>query len=972
METVPEARDIEQIEKMLKDVGEKELEIGKIAEESIEERAEDTLEDAGQVIPPESEEKEESELLDLLKDIEIGLSEERELEEKLKKKQEMGEEAEMEEVTGAPSEKPALSEEPSPPEAEVPQEVSLREEEEEGIEEGFDLPEDFDMSMLGIDEGPPVDYLREAGAPKEEPPAPEREEAAAAEERKESPRVEPTVEPPPSEEAPLEPEGVAEAEEAAEKPQIEEFEMPELEELESIVEIPGPPEGEEVAEEPVLREEKPFEIELEEELPPIPEEEPAAGPAPEVEEVPGIEGIPEIEEIPGLEGIPGIDFEIEEELSGPEAGIEEKAHPPEEEAEEIPAEAGPPEEEPEIDLSDEDIILIKTKLKQLSPAVASEIRNLIVNVSLPPAQMTALLRLLIRDAPELDIIQFIERVSGRKIMPARKPIEVPAWRLKPGRFAVVAENLGPLIRVGGLFVTILAILGMIFMVFLYKPIRSSKFYREGVEYIRSANYQEAEKSFQKAVRIYEKVKEYDIFGWEYMLAGNYDAAEQKFKSGIQVDSGMKNLSLREHLAKLYNILQRYSEADALYDKLLLAKPGAYHYQKLKGTNLIDWGREDRVHLDEAYVLFTEAYEDNKRNSDPLFQLLRIDILKENNDSIQYLYSVLKERYPQDVDAEVYTELAGYYISKKYLDPVWDILSSVIQKYPEYPRAYFIFSTYHKMINNKVQEEGLLKLAIEAETGRELRFPWETRDRELLSNAYNNLGEIYARMEVPGKTAEAISYFKEAININDENTQAYFNLAQTYFYQEKNYELALRYYERARVMGFENYDLRFNLGLLYYYNKDFEKALRQWSRMDEVMSDNPNVSFAVGNAFLHLGKYNAALGEFLMLAEIYDGLVAALGDIKPWSAYHKRIVLGAAAVYNNLGVTFQKLYESTGISEYQKDSLVYLYKAGELADTIDTERGIIQYNINYIIHPKVIRSDMAINDNISEDYRFVTH
>jgi hypothetical protein len=109
----------------------------------------------------------------------------------------------------------------------------------------------------------------------------------------------------------------------------------------------------------------------------------------------------------------------------------------------------------------------------------------------------------------------------------------------------------------------------------------------------------------------------------------------------------------------------------------------------------------------------------------------------------------------------------------------------------------------------------------------------------------------------------------------------------------------------------------------------------------------------------------------MLAEVYEGLLESLGDIKPWSAYHKRILLGAAAVYNNLGIAYQKLYETTKSGSYGKNSLVYLYKAGELADIIGTERGIIQYNINYIIHPDVIRTDMAVNDDVSQDYRFVT-
>jgi tetratricopeptide (TPR) repeat protein len=318
---------------------------------------------------------------------------------------------------------------------------------------------------------------------------------------------------------------------------------------------------------------------------------------------------------------------------------------------------------------------------------------------------------------------------------------------------------------------------------------------------------------------------------------------------------------------------------------------------------------------------------------------------------------------------VYTELGNYYIEKEQLAPVWDIMSSVISRFPDYPLAYYIFSLYNKEVNNKSAEENLLKKAIETERKRELRFPWEKRDRELLSNAHNNLGELYARTEIVGMSAEAIRQFKEAIEINENNTKAYFNLAQEYFYKERNYEFARRYYEKAKSLGFENNDLNYNLGLLYYYGRDFNRAVKQWSSLAEVMPNNPNINFAIGSALLHMGKYNAALGEFLFLSEIYNSLVAELGEIKPWNAYHKRLVLGAASAYNNLGVAYQKLYEQKGNPEYQKESLVYLYKAGELADIIGTDWGVIQYNINYIIHPDVIRGGMAINDDIKDDYRF---
>lgn len=965
---MPDISDIEKIEKMLKGLGETELEIGEIgAEESISkevsreiEPEELSLEGAGaegeeageelgleellseirepslekesmketpsvsiqpedlhaeeEPAPPGDEKEGEDDLTSLLKDIEIGLSEEKELEEKFKREQagtsgaeEMVEEAEEQEGPTVPEEV-----------AEGVAEEAVEEKEEEvvsaeGEEEGFNLPSDFDMSNLGVVEGPPDELVGRAEEQKEE---------------------------------------FEESEEVSEEEAEEAFKVPGLEELEGL-------EGaEEAAEEEYVLEEA---------------EQAGEEPGAEVPEL--YEGLPELEELEEEAGVTqgpeaGEEFEIsaqeEEEVETEAAELleaEVEKALPEEEA----YEAGPaPGAGMDIELSDEDIVLIKTKMRQLRPHVASVTRDIIVQAAISMPQMKQLLELLIQDAPEAEVVQFIERVTGRRFVPVRR-VEVPPVE-KP-RLAAFAENVGPLIRVTGLFISVIALLGAMFMVFLYKPIKSTRYYKEGLEYIRNENYIDAEKSFDYATDIYPKVKEYDNYGFAYLMSGNYDAAEKKLEQGIALDKVVKNLSIREHLALLYNVLQKYERADVLYDVLIENDLKLYRYKKLKGQNLIDWGKEEESRFEEAYALFEEEAANNLRNSDPIFRMLQIDLLRRNAPNIDYHYEALQMRFPADVDKEVYTELGNYYIEIGLLSPVWDIMSSVISRFPDYPPAYYIFSLYNKEVNNKSAEESLLRTAIEAEKKRELRFPWETRDRELLSNAHNNLGELYARTELAGKSAEAIRQFKEAIEINENNTKAYFNLAQEYFYKGRNYEFARRYFEKAKSLGFESKDLSYNLGLLYYYDRAFNKAVKQWSSLAEVMPNNPNVNFAIGSALIHMGKYNAALGEFLLLSEMYNSLVAELGEIKPWSAYHKRLVLGAASVYNNLGVAYQKLFEQNGNPEYQKESLVYLYKAGELADIIGTDWGIVQYNINYIIHPDVIRGGMAINDDIKDDYRF---
>jgi tetratricopeptide (TPR) repeat protein len=1032
--------DFERVERIIREVGEKELEIGKLPESGEGEgetgaspRGEEEVPGSGAGEGPAGEEafgaqtagaEGEEPLTEVLKDIEVGLSEEKELEEKLRADEGgfgLPLDFDMENLNaeeGPAEEPPEVREAPRVPPASAnpPKGRPQPSEPEAGVAEGKARPgplEEFESELREIEkkaaevfpegeiaeEEAPEDEFAAAGFPEEEipgerfpeaeHPAQEREEADVLEEEFVLPDLEeagefgkeagdleipdsglpeleeapgPRIETSPAEEEAATPPGAKGA--AAE---IGVFEFPEFEE-EPSAGIAGPGEGVmdsgDRAAMPVSAEKGVGGIEVPdiewpaaegpEEMPPeLPTAEPAE-PLPEKVPAP---------EYPPAEQIPAHGEEKPFEGGAPEAGTP----------------SGPRAGEADITLTDEDIVLIQTKLKQLAGYVAARVRDIIVNAALPDESMKGLLNLLIRDAPEEEVVQYVEWATGKKVTPRKRVPVVPAAP-RPRPFEAITENIGPLVRVAGLFAAVLLVLGALILIFVYKPLQANKYYRQGIEQIKAENYRGAEESFGRAVAINEKTREYDNFGWEYMKSGNYDAAEKKFSDGIQREkekpAWKKTVDLRLHRARLYNILGRYPEADSDYAEAIRLKPGVYSYESQRGRNLIEWGRsltapgkEPPPQLEVAYNLFREAYAKNKKNSDPIFQMLAIELLKKNDENIHYYQSLLKARFPQAVNRDVHTDLADYLIGKEELEEVWKTLTSVIRRHPDYPRAYFTLSLYYKSIDNREAEEKALEAAIERERERKLDFPWDARDRRLISDSYNNWGEIYARTRIPGQYAEAINLYKRAIEADDANAKAHFNLGQAYFYGEKDFDLARSSYERARALGLVNNDLRYNLGAIYFYAREFEPALRQWTPLSEMFTDNPNIGYALGTLFLYLKKYQSALGEFLWLTEYYERIIEGLGPIKSNDPYHREILLNCAAAYNNMGVSHQKLYETTGNREHQKDALVSLYRGGELADLTGVERGRIQYNIQYIIHPKVIRSDMAIDTGISDNYRF---
>lgn len=660
-------------------------------------------------------------------------------------------------------------------------------------------------------------------------------------------------------------------------------------------------------------------------------------------------------------------------------------------------------QEPEMDVTDEDIVLITAKLKQIDPSLASSIRDIILNRSLPAARMNDLLALLIQDASQEDLSNYLGQ-AGVHVPRAGAGARVVRVPTRPGSVERMVQNLGPLVRVAGLGALVLIVLGAIFMIFLHPLVRARNHYRQGLEYIQIEQYGLAEEQFQQGRDLLGwntgfHVEWYDRYGWEYMLAGNYGAAERKLEEGILLefqgafdlsreqlqeqlkelpageftrDLEIDNLDIRLHLARLHNILGNYEKADQIYRQVVSSDSG-YEHVKLRGLNLFDWGKDLAPEkLDEAYGVFERAYSEKPRNSDPLFQMLKIEIFKDNPERVRDIHQYLKARFPRDVDVEAYTELASYYISRENFSSVRELLYGVLEKEPEYPSASYAFARYYGAVGNNDLQEEFLNQAIRNEQQRPLQYPWQQRDRNLLSRAYNDLGLIYASSEIPGMAADAIRYYRKAIEQDESNHEAHFNLAQVYFYEENNYDQARRYYETAEDLssGWRSADLNYNLGMIHFYQRDFRRAVERWSRLTNVVPGNPNVLTALGSALLYMDQWEAALGELLVVSEVYDTLIQDLGTIKPWSAYHRRILSETASVYNNIGVAYQMLYRTTGKTDYERESLVALYRAGELADTAGVDRGVIQYNINYIVHPEIIRGSMAIDDSLSENYRFV--
>ena len=124
------------------------------------------------------------------------------------------------------------------------------------------------------------------------------------------------------------------------------------------------------------------------------------------------------------------------------------------------------------------------------------------------------------------------------------------------------------------------------------------------------------------------------------------------------------------------------------------------------------------------------------------------------------------------------------------------------------------------------------------------------------------------------------YGLKAYTINPGNFWYTIMLAGTY-YQEKNLDSAIIFYEKA-VKGFpEKEDLQMNLGNLYAENKKYDKAIQIFENLDMKYGLNESSTASTIKVLMAAGKYTEAEEKTKQLIEkfpdtiLYDGLLAEI-------------------------------------------------------------------------------------------------
>jgi len=112
----------------------------------------------------------------------------------------------------------------------------------------------------------------------------------------------------------------------------------------------------------------------------------------------------------------------------------------------------------------------------------------------------------------------------------------------------------------------------------------------------------------------------------------------------------------------------------------------------------------------------------------------------------------------------------------------------------------------------------------------------------------------------GKTEEAFSLYKEAINLEPQRVSAYYDIALLY-HQQGDLDKAISYFEKASELEPEDASSFNNLAVLYYSKEMLEEAEKSFKKAIELESDYAEAIYGLGKVYQKQERIDKAIENF---------------------------------------------------------------------------------------------------------------
>ena len=626
-------------------------------------------------------------------------------------------------------------------------------------------------------------------------------------------------------------------------------------------------------------------------------------------------------------------------------------------------------------------------IKNLSPLTRYHVLDAILNEKLDQASMRELLEALDSEKSNEDITELINRELGLSIKEYGKSgilelIPIPNS----------LKDYAHIIRVAAVFLILFVGIVLLSYQFVYKPIKANEYFKNGLADIYKGAYNNAEINFAQGDKLKPKqIKWFNRYGKAYIERERFDSALAKIEAALNIkprdfDSrvlfgyyyrikGEKQLSEEDYIKgeELYNDMLSYvSKKNQL--KTVYDERGILMISRAKNLSQANY-------YDNAYNNYIQMINLFGDNVIARKRAMLIRIYQDNYKQVKALQEHINNLKSGYIDDDVYPKLARYLLNNNDFYGSRTLLEKILKKYPSNLEAIIGYADYQARLKHYEKARDILvNTALPMFENNPYR-----RGKEFV---YNMLGQIYYNL---GEFGNSINNFNAALEINKTYPDANYNLANLYFYQDKDYEKAKEHYQLAydnlppELRGDK---LLYNLSWIYYLNNEFDRAFEGFNALFQKNPSNSVVSYALGNSLLHLDRANLANGFYRNALNQILSRREKLGRLEMRTESDFFLLSYLASLYNNMGVSYA--YNSTieNNAQNEREAFKNFVLASEYFDqirtsNIDLERmekrtiilennniGVATYNVMAIQSKRNLKDAVMIDDYIPKDIYYV--
>ena len=626
-------------------------------------------------------------------------------------------------------------------------------------------------------------------------------------------------------------------------------------------------------------------------------------------------------------------------------------------------------------------------IKNLSPLTRYHVLDAILNEKLDQASMRELLEALDSEKSNEDITELINRELGLSIKEYGKSgilelIPIPNS----------LKDYAHIIRVAAVFLILFVGIVLLSYQFVYKPIKANEYFKNGLADIYKGAYNNAEINFAQGDKLKPKqIKWFNRYGKAYIERERFDSALAKIEGALNIkprdfdsrvlfgyyyrSKGEKQLSEEDYIKgeELYNDMLSYvSKKNQL--KTVYDERGILMISRAKNLSQANY-------YDNAYNNYIQMINLFGDNVIARKRAMLIRIYQDNYKQVKALQEHINNLKSGYIDDDVYPKLARYLLNNNDFYGSRTLLEKILKKYPSNLEAIIGYADYQARLKHYEKARDILvNTALPMFENNPYR-----RGKEFV---YNMLGQIYYNL---GEFGNSINNFNAALEINKTYPDANYNLANLYFYQDKDYEKAKEHYQLAydnlppELRGDK---LLYNLSWIYYLNNEFDRAFEGFNALFQKNPSNSVVSYALGNSLLHLDRANLANGFYRNALNQILSRREKLGRLEMRTESDFFLLSYLASIYNNMGVSYA--YNSTieNNAQNEREAFKNFVLASEYFDqirtsNIDLERmekrtiilennniGVATYNVMAIQSKRNLKDAVMIDDYIPKDIYYV--